>query len=95
MRRSLKSKRNQAAFEQAQQEIAVLHEQETKGELDVYYYDESGLALRQRFLMVGKQAVKRRKSPQVGANDSTYWAFSHETTSLRQPLSKDGSIVRW
>lgn len=45
MRRSLKSKRDQAAFEQAQQEIAVLHEQETKGELNVYYYDESGVSL--------------------------------------------------
>ncbi len=45
MRRSLKNKRDQAEFEQAQQEIAVLHEREAKGELDVYYYDESGVSL--------------------------------------------------
>ena len=45
MRRSLKNKRNQAAFEQAQQEIAILHELEAKGGLDVYYYDESGVSL--------------------------------------------------
>ena len=45
LRRSLKSKRDQAAFEEAQQEIASLHEQEIKGELDVYYYDESGVSL--------------------------------------------------
>ncbi len=45
MRRSLKNKRNQAEFEKAQREIAILHEQETKGDIDVYYYDESGVSL--------------------------------------------------
>lgn len=45
MRRSLKNRRNQAEFEKAQQEIAVLHGREAKGELDVYYYDESGVSL--------------------------------------------------
>jgi len=45
MRRSLKNKRNQAEFEKAQREIAILHEQEAKGEIDVYYYDESGVSL--------------------------------------------------
>jgi transposase len=45
MRRSLKNKRNQADFEKTQQEIAVLHEREAKEELDVYYYDESGVSL--------------------------------------------------
>lgn len=45
MRRSLKNKRNQAEFEKVRREIVVLHEQEAQGEIDVYYYDESGVSL--------------------------------------------------
>ncbi len=45
MRKSLKSKRNQTEFEQVQAEIVVLHEQEAAGEVDVYYFDESGFSL--------------------------------------------------
>ena len=45
MRRSLKKKRKQAQFEQAQGDIAAYCEQEELGELDVYYFDESGFAL--------------------------------------------------
>jgi transposase len=45
MRCSLKNKRDQAAFEETQKEIAYLHEREARGELLVYYYDESGVSL--------------------------------------------------
>jgi transposase len=45
MRKSLKSKRDQAEFELAQEEITLLHEQEAAGEVDVYYFDESGFSL--------------------------------------------------
>lgn len=45
MRKSLKGKRNQIEFERAQAEIATLHEQEVAGELNVYYFDESGFSL--------------------------------------------------
>lgn len=45
MRCSLKNRRDQAAFEQAQKEIAYLHECEAREELLVYYYDESGVSL--------------------------------------------------
>ncbi len=45
MRKSVKGKRDQAEFEHAQKEIAILHEQEAAGEMDVYYFDESGFNL--------------------------------------------------
>ena len=45
MRKSVKGKRDQAEFERVQEEIAILHEQEVAGEVDVYYFDESGFNL--------------------------------------------------
>jgi len=45
MRKSVKGKRNQAEFERVKAEIATLHEEEAAGELDVYYFDESGFNL--------------------------------------------------
>ena len=45
MRKSLKGKRDQAEFERVQEEIAILHQQEAAGEVDVYYFDESGFNL--------------------------------------------------
>lgn len=45
MRKSVKGKRNQAEFERAKTEITALHEREAAGELDVYYFDESGFNL--------------------------------------------------
>lgn len=45
MRRSVRHKRDEEAFAQAAQEIASLQQQEDKGELDLYYYDESGVSL--------------------------------------------------
>ena len=45
MRKSLKGKRDQAEFERVQAEIIQLHQQEAAGEIDVYYFDESGFSL--------------------------------------------------
>ncbi len=45
MRKALKRKRNKTAFLQAKNEIDALHKQEANGELDVYYFDESGFNL--------------------------------------------------
>jgi len=45
MRKSVKCKRNQADFERVKAEMTTLHEQEAAGELDVYYFVESGLSL--------------------------------------------------
>jgi len=45
MRKISKKKRNKAAFLQAKDEIDALHAEEAKGELDVYYFDESGFNL--------------------------------------------------
>lgn len=46
MRKSVKSKRDQVEFERVKEEITALHEQESLGELDVYYFDESGFNLK-------------------------------------------------
>ncbi len=45
MRKISKRKRNKTAFLQAKDEIDALHVQEARGELDVYYFDESGFNL--------------------------------------------------
>lgn len=45
MRKSVKGQRDQAEFERVQEEITALHEQEAAGEVDVYYFDESGFRL--------------------------------------------------
>lgn len=45
VRRSLKSKRNEAAFRQAQLEIELLQKQEDDGVLDLVYFDEAGFSL--------------------------------------------------
>jgi transposase len=45
MRRSVKGRRDQAEFERVQEEITTLHEQEADGEVDLYYFDESGFSL--------------------------------------------------
>ncbi len=45
MRKVSKRKRNETAFLQTKNEIDALHKQEANGELDVYYFDESGFNL--------------------------------------------------
>lgn len=45
MRKINKRKRNQAAFLQAKTEIDALHAQEARGEIEVYYFDETGFNL--------------------------------------------------
>lgn len=45
MRKSLKKKRNEEDFHFFKQELALLHEEERKGELDVVYFDETGISL--------------------------------------------------
>lgn len=45
MRRSLACKRDEAAFRAKQQDIEALKEQEDRGELELYYFDEAGFSL--------------------------------------------------
>lgn len=46
LRASLRRKRDEAAFRQNQQELDGLQRQEAAGEIDLYYLDEAGFALR-------------------------------------------------
>jgi transposase len=45
VRQSLKSLRDPEAFAQCQRELEALQKQEATGELDLYYFDESGFSL--------------------------------------------------
>jgi transposase len=45
VRRSLRQKRDQRAFERAHEELLALHAAEQRRELDLYYVDESGFSL--------------------------------------------------
>lgn len=45
MRRTLRPKRDEQAFRTAQQELLQLHQREQRGELELYYGDQTGLSL--------------------------------------------------
>jgi len=45
IRKSLRSKRNEEAFQRSKEQVAALILQEKNGELDLYYFDESGFSL--------------------------------------------------
>ena len=45
VRKSLKSLRDPEAFDQCKRELEELEKQEAKGEIDLYYFDESGFSL--------------------------------------------------
>ena len=45
MRKSLKHKRDEEAFEQAKRHLKTLHKQEKEHVLDVFYFDEMGVSL--------------------------------------------------
>lgn len=45
VRRSLKSKRDEAAFRKAQAELEILKAREDRGEIELYYFDASGFSL--------------------------------------------------
>lgn len=45
IRKSLKDKREEAAFRQAQQEIKQLRDEQQAGLIDLYYFDETGFVL--------------------------------------------------
>jgi len=45
IKKSLKSKRDDKEFEKAKQEIQELKQQQQTGEIDLYYFDESGFSL--------------------------------------------------
>lgn len=45
MRRSSKSKRDEQAFNEAQNDLATFQELHNQGDLDLYYFDESGFTL--------------------------------------------------
>lgn len=45
IRKSLKGKRNEEKFREAQEEIKLLEQRREKGELELYYFDEAGFNL--------------------------------------------------
>lgn len=45
MRQSMKHKRDEVLFDFFKEELALLHQMEQKGEIDVYYFDETGINL--------------------------------------------------
>lgn len=45
MRKSMKQHRDDVLFDFFRQELGLLHQMEEKGELDVYYFDETGINL--------------------------------------------------
>jgi hypothetical protein len=46
LRKSLKKKRNKTLFQEAEQEINALRKQQQAGDIDVYFFDESGYSVK-------------------------------------------------
>lgn len=66
MRLSLRRKRDQAAFLHAQAELALLQAREDHGAIDLYYFDESGFALRPSVPYAWQQVGERLAIEQTG-----------------------------
>ena len=66
IRASLRPKRNEAAFRQAQKELAALERQEAAGEIDLYYLDEAGFALRPSLAYAWQPIGERLEVPHTG-----------------------------
>ena len=96
MRKSLKSKRDEEDFEEAQEELEVLIESHQAGELDLYYFDEAGISLTPT-VPYGWQPIGERieipsqRSKQL--NTLGFLRYDNQLTSYTVEGSVDSEIV--
>ncbi len=96
MRKSLKSKRDEEDFEEAQEELQVLIESHQAGELDLYYFDEAGISLTPT-VPYGWQPIGERieipsqRSKQL--NTLGFLRYDNQLTSYTVEGSVDSEIV--
>ncbi len=96
MRKSLKSKRDEEEFEEAQEELQVLIESHQAGELDLYYFDEVGISLTPT-VPYGWQPIGERieipsqRSKQL--NTLGFLRYDNQLTSYTVEGSVDSEIV--
>jgi len=96
MRKSLKSKRDEEDFEEAQEELQVLIEYHQAGELDLYYFDEAGISLTPT-VPYGWQPIGERieipsqRSKQL--NTLGFLRYDNQLTSYTVEGSVDSEIV--
>ena len=83
LRASLRRKREEAAFRQAQQELGELQRREAAGEIDLYYGDESGFALRPALAYAWQPVGKRIEVEHTG----------REQINVLGLLRRDGEFV--
>jgi len=83
LRASLRNKRDLAAFREAQQELSDLQEQEAAGEIDLYYFDEAGFALRPALSYAWQPIGERLEVEQTGSRRINVLGF----------LRRDGDFV--
>lgn len=75
MRRSLKQQRDDALFVFFQQELKELHQLEAQGEIDVYYFDETGVNLTPVVPYAWQQKNHRYELPSVRSQNLTVLGF--------------------
>jgi hypothetical protein len=96
MRKSLKSKRDEEDFKEAQEELQVLIEYHQAGELDLYYFDEAGISLTPT-VPYGWQPIGERieipsqRSKQL--NTLGFLRYDNHLTSYTVEGSVDSEIV--
>jgi transposase len=83
IRASLRGKRDEAAFREAQQQLAQLQRQEAAGEIDRYYFDEAGFALRPSLAYAWQPIGERLEVEQTGRQQINVLGF----------LRRDGDFV--
>lgn len=79
--------RDAAAFSKAQAELARLHEQEARGQIDLYYFDEAGFALRPAVPYAWQPVGKRLKLKQTGGKQLNVLGL------MRRSFGTDESFV--
>lgn len=96
MRKSLKTKRDEGAFEEAQEELDEMIECHKAGELDLYYFDEAGISLTPT-VPYGWQPIGERieipsqKSRQL--NTLGFLRYDNELISYTVETTIDSEIV--
>ena len=78
MRRSVKHKRDQTMFDFFQREIAVLHQQEAEGLIDVYYFDETGISLTPVVPYAWQPIGKTNRLPSLPSRNQTVVGFMNK-----------------
>ncbi len=92
IRKSLKSKRNEKEFKQAKKEIQQLKRQQQTGEIDLFYFDETGFDLTPTVPYAWQPICETIEVPSSKCLPINVLGFLTSETHLESYMFDDGSI---